>query len=146
MRRFACLQDCLLTLTCHLAIGTDTCKVTRLQFMINAHILLGNRCVLQQQSVDCKITYTLLKRGTKEYVEGWDVVRKTWVHMVLHLPSDEVGFGITFNDVTKNVVFYTTISRFVVWRMICGTRPHGHHSLFFSSVISTPIFLLCLQC
>ncbi len=38
--------------------------------------------------------------------------------MVLHLPSDEVGFGITFNDVTKNVVFYTTISRFVVWRIM----------------------------
>jgi hypothetical protein len=30
------------------------CQATRLQY-INSHILLGNRCVLQQQHVDCKI-------------------------------------------------------------------------------------------
>jgi len=29
-------------------------------------------------------------------------------------PYDEVGFGVTFNDVTKDDVFYTTTSRFVV--------------------------------
>ena len=62
--------------------------------------------------------------------------------MVLHLPHAEGGFGVTFNDVTKDAAFYTTTSRFVVWlgaftqerqelwlatrRMIFGTRPHGH--------------------
>jgi hypothetical protein len=35
--------------------------------------------------------------------------------MVLHLPRAEVGFGVTFNDVTKDAAFYTTTSRFVVW-------------------------------
>ncbi len=30
------------------------CQGTRLQY-INSHILLGNRCVLQQQHVDCKM-------------------------------------------------------------------------------------------
>jgi hypothetical protein len=35
--------------------------------------------------------------------------------MVLHLPPDEGGFGVTFNDVTTDDVFYTTTSRFVVW-------------------------------
>jgi hypothetical protein len=35
--------------------------------------------------------------------------------MVLHLPHVEGGFGVTFNDVTKDAVFYTTTSRFVVW-------------------------------
>jgi hypothetical protein len=35
--------------------------------------------------------------------------------MVLHLSHDEGGLGVTLNDVTKDDVFYTTTSRFVVW-------------------------------
>ena len=38
------------------------CQATRLQY-INSNILLGNRCVLQQQHVDCKIADALLKRA-----------------------------------------------------------------------------------
>ena len=34
--------------------------------------------------------------------------------MVLHLPHAEGGFGVTFNDVTKDDAFYTTTSRCVV--------------------------------
>jgi hypothetical protein len=34
--------------------------------------------------------------------------------MVLHLPHTEGGFGVTFNNVTKDAVFYTTTSSFVV--------------------------------
>ncbi len=33
--------------------------------------------------------------------------------MVLHLTHTEGGFGVTFNDVTKDDVLYTTTSRFV---------------------------------
>ncbi len=88
------------------------CQVTRLQYL-NSHILLGNRCVLQQQYVDCKIADALLKKSTKQHTDGWDTSSKAWVHMVLHLPHAEGGFGVTFTDVTKNAVFYTTTSRFV---------------------------------
>ena len=88
------------------------CQATRLQYM-NSHIILSNRCVLQQQHVDCKIVDAILKKGTKQHTDGWDAPRKSWSHMVLHLPHDEDGFGVTFNDVTKDVVFYTTTSRFV---------------------------------
>jgi hypothetical protein len=36
--------------------------------------------------------------------------------MVLHLPHAEGGFGVTFNDITKDAdVFYTTTARFVSW-------------------------------
>jgi hypothetical protein len=35
--------------------------------------------------------------------------------MVLHLAYAEGGFGVTFNDVTKDAAFYTTTSRFVDW-------------------------------
>ncbi len=47
------------------------CQTTRLQF-INSHIMLNNRCVLQQHHVDCKIVDTLLKKGTKQHTDGWD--------------------------------------------------------------------------
>jgi hypothetical protein len=90
------------------------CRATRLQY-INSHILLGNRCVLQQQHVDCKIADALLKRGTKQHADGWDASRKAWAHMVLHLPHAEGGLGVTFNGVTKDAAFYTTTSRFVAW-------------------------------
>ena len=33
--------------------------------------------------------------------------------MVLHLSPTEGGFGVTFNDITKDTVFYTTTSHFV---------------------------------
>ena len=35
--------------------------------------------------------------------------------MVLHLPHPQGGFGVTFNCVTKDDDFYTTISHFVAW-------------------------------
>jgi hypothetical protein len=35
--------------------------------------------------------------------------------MVLQLPHTEGGFGVTFNDVAKDAVFYTTTSHFVAW-------------------------------
>ncbi len=79
----------------------------------NSYILLVNRCVLQQQHVDCKIADALLKKGTKQHTDGWDAPGKAWAHMVLHMPYAEGGFGVTFNDVTKDSAFYTTASRFV---------------------------------
>ncbi len=90
------------------------CQATRLQY-INSHILLGNRCVLQRQHVDCKIADALLKKGPKQHADGWDTSSKPWVHVVLHLPHAEGGLGMTFNDVTKDAAFYTTTSRFVAW-------------------------------
>ena len=90
------------------------CQTTRFQY-INSHILFGNRCVLQQQHVDCKIAHTLLKKGTKTHGDGWDTSSKAWTHMVLHLPHAAGGFGVTFNDITKDDAFYTTTSRFVDW-------------------------------
>jgi hypothetical protein len=80
---------------------------------IYSHILLRNRCVVQQQHVDCKIADVFLKYGTKEHADGWDAPSKAWAHLVLHLPHAEGGFGVAFNDVTKDAAFYTTTSRFV---------------------------------
>ena len=56
------------------------CQATRLQY-INSHILLGNRCVLQQQHVDCKIADALLKKEpSSTQMVGTRLVRpgRTW--------------------------------------------------------------------
>ena len=79
------------------------CQATRLQYT-NCHILLRNRCVLQQLHVDCKIADALLKEGTKQHADGWHATSKAWAHMILHLPHAEGGFGVTFNNVTKDAV------------------------------------------
>jgi hypothetical protein len=79
-------------------------KTTWLQY-VNNHILLGNRCVLQQQHVDCIISDAILKKGTRQHADGWDATSKVWTHMVLHLPNTEGGFGVTFCDITKHTVF-----------------------------------------
>ena len=84
------------------------CQATRLQYL-NSHIMLSNRCVLQQQHVDCKIADALLKKGTKQHADGWDAQSKAWAPLVLHLPHAEGGFGVTFND----AAFYTSTARFV---------------------------------
>jgi hypothetical protein len=57
----------------------------------------------------------LLKKGTKHHADGWDAASKAWAHIVLHLPHADGGFGVTFNDITKDAAFYTATSRFVAW-------------------------------
>jgi hypothetical protein len=121
------------------------CQATRLQYL-NSHIMLGNRCVLQQQHVDCRIADALLKKGTK-HADGWDASSKNWAHMVLHLPHAEGGFGVSFNCVTKDTAFYTSTSRFVAW---LGAFPQERQELWLpqddlrdsSSWSSPPLMLL----
>ncbi len=114
------------------------CQATRLQY-INSHIMLGNRCVLQQQHVDYKIADALLKKDTTQHADGWDASRKDWSHMVLHLPHAEGGFSVPFNCVTKDAAFYTTTSRFVAW---IGDFPQERQDLRDSSSWSSPPLVL----
>jgi hypothetical protein len=69
--------------------------------------------------------------------------------MVLHLPHTKGGFGVTFNDVTKDAAFYTTTSRFLDWfGVFSQEREEG---LWLSkddlqdpsSRSSSPLMLLC---
>ena len=80
---------------------------------------------MQQQHVDSKIAGALLKKGTMHNADRWDPVSKAWAHMVLHLPHAEGGFGVTFNDITKDAAFYTATSRFVAWLGAFSQERHG---------------------
>ena len=45
--------------------------------------------------------------------------------MVLHLPHPDGGFGVTLNDITKDDVFYTTTSHFVVCLRVFSQERQG---------------------
>jgi hypothetical protein len=94
------------------------CQATRLQY-INSNIMLSNRCVLQQQHVDCKIADMLLKNGTKQMCFIL-LLHVLWPGLVLSL---------------RNVRSCGCL------KMIFGTRPHGHRHRFLSFVTSIPSFL-----
>jgi hypothetical protein len=77
---------------------------------LDSNILILILCLVivafcKQQHVDCKIADALLKKGTKQHADGWDASSKAWAHMVLHMPH--AGFGMNFNDSSKDAVFYT---------------------------------------
>ena len=95
MEKLDAIQDCFIHYQ-----AIRFCQDTRMKYL-NSHIILDNRCVLQQQHVDCKIADTSLKQGTKQHADGWDTSRKDWTHMCLHLPHAEGGFGVPFNCVTN---------------------------------------------
>jgi hypothetical protein len=66
--------------------------------------------------------------------------------MVLHLPNAEGGFAITFNDVTKDDLFYTTTSLFVTRLGAFSKERQGlwlsKDDLWHSSSWSSPPLLL----
>jgi hypothetical protein len=67
--------------------------------------------------------------------------------MIPHLPHAEDGFGVTFNDVPKDAVFYTNTSHFVV---CLGVFSQERQELWFpkddlrdsSSWSSSPLIIL----
>ena len=67
--------------------------------------------------------------------------------MVLHLPHADGGFGVQFNDITKDAAFNTSTSRFVAW---LGAFYQERQGLWLpkddlkdsSSWSSTPLLLL----
>jgi hypothetical protein len=101
------------------------CQTTLLQY-INSHVLLGNRCVLQHQHVDCKIADTLLKKGTKQHTDGWDTSGKSWSH--IHVVCLVLVFSL------RNVRTCGYL------RMTSRIHPPGHPPPLSSSVTSMTVF------
>ena len=70
------------------------------------------------------------------------------LHMVIHLPHVD-GVGVTFNDITKDAAFYTTMttSRFLAWLGAFSQERQGlwlsKDDLKDSSSWSSPPLVLC---
>ncbi len=93
----------------------------------------------------CKIADALLKKGSHQHTDGWDTCAKAWVHMTLHLSHTEGGFGVTFNDVTKDSTFYTSTSRFVAWLGAFSKERQGLWLPKDDLKDPSPLPLLCLR-
>ena len=90
------------------------CQATRLQYL-NGQVPIENQNHLQQQHVDHKIAEALLKKGTDNAHRNWTRQDRAWVDMVLHLPHEHGGFGVTHNTVSRHAASYTTNARFVAF-------------------------------
>ena len=90
------------------------CQATRLQYL-NGQISIHNQNSLQQQHVDRKIADALLKKGTKGAYTSWTQQDRAWVDMVLHLPHEQGGFGVTNNTVSRHAALYASTARFVAF-------------------------------
>ncbi len=62
-----------------------------------------------------------MKKGTKQHADGWDLSSKDWAYMCIHLPHAEGGFGVTFNDVTKDAAYYYIMLCGLAWCLPPGT-------------------------
>jgi hypothetical protein len=114
------------------------CQATRLQYL-NSHVSLDNQLALQQQHVDHKIGEALLKKGTDNTYLTWSPTHRAWVDMVLHLPHENGGFGITPNAIARTAAYYTTTARFIAF---VGSLPSANQLIWipddFLSVGLTP--------
>jgi hypothetical protein len=67
------------------------------------HSVFHDTHVVNQQHLD-------QQKSVKQHTDGWDTSSKVWshmvLHMVLHLSHVKGDFGVTFNDITKDTVFY----------------------------------------
>jgi len=70
---------------------------------INGHVQFTHQNVFQQQNVDHKITFALLKKGTRDVYKTWHHQDSSWVNVHLH-ESHEGGFGVTNNVITNHAV------------------------------------------
>ena len=109
------------------------CQATRLQYL-NSHVSLDNQLVLQQQHVDHMIGEALLKKGTDNTHLTWPTNHRAWVDMVLHLPHEHGGFGITSNAIARKAAFYTTTARFIAF---VGSLPSANQQLWIPDDLTT---------
>jgi hypothetical protein len=110
------------------------CHATRLQYL-NSHVSLDNQLVMQQQHVDYKIAEALLKRGTNSARQTWALKHRAWVDMVIHLPHDHGGFGITSNVISCKAALYTATARFIAF---VGTLPLPNQSTWLADTLTNP--------
>ena len=79
----------------------------------------------QQHHLDCKIHNALIRKGTHNQIMSNE--RTNWVEMVLSLPIDSGGFGVTPNYASRDPAFYAVTARWLAW---AGTLPLPHQTLW----------------
>ena len=81
------------------------------------------------------IAEALLKKGTNNAHQTWALNHRAWVDMVIHLPHDHGGFGITSNVISRKAALYTTTARFIAF---VGTLPLANQSTWLPDTLTNP--------
>ncbi len=116
--------------------------------------MFNNRCVLQQQDVDCKIADALLKKDRITQMVGirlprtgrtWSLVYRTMRGVLVCLLTVLLRmkhFILLLHALCPDLVLsLRNVRSCGCLKMIFGTRPYGHHPRLWSFVTFTPSFL-----
>ena len=76
-----------------------------------------------------------LKKGTNNAHQTWPLNHRAWVDMVIHLPHELGGFGITSNVISRKAALYTTTARFIAF---VGTLPLANQSTWLPDTLTNP--------
>ena len=78
------------------------------------------------------IAEALLKKGTNNAHQTWALNHRAWVDMVIPLPHDHGGFGITSNVISRKAALYTATARFTAF---VGTLPQAQQSTWLPDAL-----------
>ena len=79
------------------------CHMPRFNYL-NGFVLTQNLYSAQQIQFDFKVHDALIRKGTHN--QFMSLERSQWVRLVLSLPIDSGGFGVTPNSLTRDPAFY----------------------------------------
>ena len=97
------------------------CHMPRFNYL-NGLVLTPSLLSAQQHQFDFKVHEALIRKGThKQFLSS---LRRCWVGMVLSLPIDSGGWGVTPNHLFRDTAFYVVTARWLAW---AGTLPREHH-------------------
>ena len=97
---------------------------------LNSLVKCKDLFTAQHHHLDFKIQDTLIRKGTHNEVMSNE--RSNWVQMVLSLPIDSGGFGVTPKYASRDSAFYAVTARWLAW---AGTLPAAHHELWLPKQI-----------
>ena len=97
------------------------CHMPRFNYL-NGLVATPSLFSAQQHQFDYKVHEALIRKGThKQFLSN---LRTSWVRMVLSLPIDSGGWGVTPNHLCRDAAFYVVTARWLAW---AGTLPLEHH-------------------
>ena len=97
------------------------CHMPRFNYL-NGLVLTPSLWSAQQHQFDYKVHDALIRKGTHNQFLSSE--RSRWVRMVLSLPIDSGGYGVTPNYLFRDAAFYVVTARWLAW---AGTLPPEHH-------------------
>ena len=105
------------------------CHMPRFNYL-NGLVLTPSLLTAQQHHIDFKIHDAIIRKGTHNQLMSNE--RRLWVNMVLGLPIDSGGWGVTPNYMSRDPAFYAVTARWLAW---VGSLPPESHQYWIPKQI-----------